>query len=49
MTVFVLHNATGLKADEATIDDREIGVVGVDEGDGERFVELLVTDDTYQK
>ena len=49
-TVLVLHNtATGLNDDVDTTDVREIGVVGVDEGDGDvpdKFVELLVTDDT---
>jgi hypothetical protein len=48
-TVLVLHNATtGLK-DVDTTDVSEIGVVGVDDGDGEvpdMFVELLVTEET---
>ena len=49
MTVFVLQSTTGLKPEVATTDESEIGVVGVDEGDGDvpdRFVELLVTDET---
>ncbi len=50
MTVFVLQSATGLKPEVATTEESEIGVVvGVDEGDGDvpdRFVELLVTDET---
>jgi hypothetical protein len=44
-------DATGLK-DVATTDDSEMGVVGVDDGDGEvpdRLVELLVTDDTLRE
>ena len=49
MTVFVLQSATGLKAEDATTEEREIGVVDVDDGDGEvpdMCAELLVTDET---
>jgi len=49
VTLFELLTVTWVKADVETTEGNEICVVGVVEGDGvaaERFVELLVTDDT---